>query len=80
MTTKGDTWKAVVRIFDGTSWSNTLESRCDRINSAPEITMVEILLQGGNQQTLSYEYTFTDVDGDSIDEVSESWVMWYSRV
>ena len=80
MTTKGDTWKAVVRIFDGTSWSNTLESQVVTvINSAPEITMVEILpVEATQADTLSYEYTFTDVDGDSIDEVSESWVMWYS--
>ena len=49
------------------------------INSAPEITMVEILpIEATQADTLSYEYTFTDVDGDSIDEVSESWVMWYS--
>ena len=80
MTTKGDTWKAIVRVFDGTSWSNTLESQVVAvINSAPVITMVEILPQDATQaDTLTYDYTFTDADGDSIDEVSESWVLWDS--
>ena len=65
-TSKNQEWKAHVRVYDGTDWSQWTPSQLVTIsNSKPIIEMVELdFSQTTTNQNISMNYLMTDADGD----------------
>ncbi|MHA2334083.1 MAG: DUF2341 domain-containing protein [Candidatus Hodarchaeales archaeon] len=65
-TTKDDDWNFIINVFDGESWSNSINSSIITIeNSKPRVT--SITFSGGETTNngINMLYTYVDDDGDS---------------
>ncbi len=74
-TSKAQDWKAHVRVYDGTDWSQWTPSQSVTIiNSKPIIQMVELdFSQTTTTQNISMNYSMTDADGDSPTSPDVKW-------
>lgn len=74
-TSKGQSWSAGVKVFDGTVWSEELWSNPVAIGNTPPV--IENLLILPNMakvgDSLNYNYSFIDADNDIITETEETW-------
>ena len=75
LTSKGETWEVMVRVFDGSGWSNWSTSEMFTIqNSLPTISTIEFdSVEVPSDSDVSLTFTATDVDGDSIEVSSILW-------
>ncbi|HJM55219.1 MAG TPA: choice-of-anchor V domain-containing protein, partial [Poseidonia sp.] len=76
MTTKGESWKGEVRLFDGTSWSSWASSpSVTIINSAPSITNITLFTPSSTvEHDLEVRFESGDEDGDGTEVVSVIWL------
>lgn len=74
-TSKDQSWKAGIKAFDGTDWSEELWSSAVVIGNTPPVLNTLLLLPDTAKITdlIGYNYTFTDVDNDLIIETEEIW-------
>ncbi len=74
-TSKGQLWSAGVKVFDGTSWSQELWSDTVSIGNTPPVINTLSLLPNMAKisDIISYNFTFSDVDDDTITETEETW-------
>jgi hypothetical protein len=74
-TSKGQSWKAGVKAFDGTEWSQELWSSAVIIGNTPPVINTLSLLPTLPQITdsINYNYSFSDLDNDSIIQIEETW-------
>ena len=81
-TSKGQSWSAGVKVFDGTDWSEELWSNPVAIgNTPPVIETLSILPNMAKvEDSLNYNYSFTDADDDVITETEETWYVAGSMV
>ncbi len=74
-TSKGQSWSAGVKVFDGTDWSEELWSDSVTIVNTPPV--IETLSIQPNMakvvDSLNYNYSFTDADDDVITDTEETW-------
>jgi hypothetical protein len=74
-TSKGQSWKAGIKAFDGTDWSQEVWSSAVVIGNTPPVVNTLSLKPDIAQisDPIDYDYTFTDVDNDAIIQTEETW-------
>jgi hypothetical protein len=74
-TTKGESWQAMVRVFDGFGWSNWTPSDLILIqNSPPHLLSITLgSIETPSDEDLTFDYAATDADGDAITIFSVMW-------
>jgi len=74
-TSKGQSWSAGVKAFDGTEWSQELWSSAVVIGNTPPVINTLSLLpnMAKTSDSISYNYSFSDVDDDTIMQIEETW-------
>ena len=74
-TSKGQSWSAGVKAFDGTEWSQELWSSAVVIGNTPPVINTLSLLPNMAKisDSISYNYSFSDVDDDTIIQSEETW-------
>ncbi|MEK9731083.1 MAG: choice-of-anchor V domain-containing protein [Candidatus Poseidoniales archaeon] len=74
-TTKGESWQALVRVFDGFGWSNWTPSELILIQNSPPHLMSITLgsIETPSDEDLTFDYAATDADGDAITIFSVMW-------
>ena len=80
-TTKGETWRYILRIYDGTNYSILYTSTNTSIlNSIPTVTNPTFNKTSGvtTDDTINITYIFSDADGDLEDTVKRI-VYWFNN-
>ena len=74
-TSKGQSWKVGIKVFDGTDWSQEVWSSAVVIGNTPPVLNTLSLKPDIAQisDSIDYDYTFTDVDNDAIIQTEETW-------
>ena len=74
-TTKGESWQAIVRVFDGFGWSNWTPSDLILIQNSPPHLMSITLgsIENPSDEDLTFDFAATDADGDAISIFSVMW-------
>ena len=74
-TSKGQSWRAGVKAFDGTEWSQELWSSAVVIGNTPPVINTLLLLPTMPiiTDSINYNYSFSDADDDTIIQIEETW-------
>ncbi len=78
---KGETWKYVLRIFDGTDWSdNRTSENITVLNSLMSFDSVSLTGGADTLEDIGIDYSYTDLDSDLINlgQTKINWTIEYA--